>query len=225
MTEEISNSKMPSVKDKYELLIKARNFHYENYSKWMTYFYVAISALFVSYYTVISKDKVFPDQALFEIAILILGFTISLLWFWSAKGYYYWNINFMVLIHYYEKDIFQWPKEERIYAVFANKQLQNDYSSPVKGANISTSKVAILFAWIITAFWGFLLFFKLFSFLFYKFVIMCDCEREFKYLVMLFAAFASVFSIWFLCETIPEKLLYSKIDHLPDLQLSQETEK
>ena len=41
----------PNAKERYELLIRARNFHYENYNKWMTYFYVAISALFVSYFT------------------------------------------------------------------------------------------------------------------------------------------------------------------------------
>lgn len=69
---------------KYEFLIKARNFHYENFVKWLSYFYVAIAALFVGFYS-IAKEKTFPDQYLLEIAVLMIGYIVSIFWYWSSK--------------------------------------------------------------------------------------------------------------------------------------------
>ena len=148
-----------SIEDRYKLLINARNFHYENFSKWLTYFYLAIGALFIAYYNVCSSNTIKEDKReLLEFSIVLLGYISSLLWYWSSKGYYYWNINFITLVNYYEKNILKLPENERVYFVFANKKEQNNYISPIKGANISTSKIAILFAFIITTFWGFFLF-------------------------------------------------------------------
>ena len=76
----------------YELLINARNFHYDNFNKWMTYYYVAIGALFVGYYTMKSGNKI---DSFGENSLMLLGFVVGLFWYWSCKGYYYWNINFI----------------------------------------------------------------------------------------------------------------------------------
>ncbi|MCD7972435.1 MAG: hypothetical protein LUG18_07175 [Candidatus Azobacteroides sp.] len=38
--------------ERCKLVINARNFHYDNFSKWMTYFYVATGALFIGYYSI-----------------------------------------------------------------------------------------------------------------------------------------------------------------------------
>ena len=51
----------PTLAVRFELLIKARNFLYENFSKWMTYFYVAISALFI----IVSKNFDFRNLGIF----------------------------------------------------------------------------------------------------------------------------------------------------------------
>lgn len=197
----------PSLKERFELLIKARNFHYENYSKWMTYFYVAISALFVAFYTIASKPETeIQDKYLLEISLLILGYTVSLLWYWSSKGYYYWNINFICLVNYYETDIFKWNDKERVYSVFYDKSLQNNYTSPISGANISTSKIAILFAYIISNFWGFLFFYKCLS--------ICCCGH---FIIIITSLLLSVFTILTLSLIIPKNLLFSKYDSFPEI--------
>lgn len=198
----------PSLSERFELLINARNFHYENYSKWMTYFYVAISALFIAFFTIASKPVAeVQDKQLFEFALLSLGYLVSLLWFWSSKGYYYWNINFISLVNYYETEVFKWAKEERIYKVFYDKTLQNHYGSPIGGANISTSKIAILFAYIISNFWGFMLFYKSLS-------AYCCCQA----IVIVASLLLSIFVILISSLIIPKYILYSKIDEFPELK-------
>ena len=117
--------------EKYKILINARNFHYDNFSKWASYFYIAIGALLVAYYTIVSSEKNFKEKETLILLILLLGYCFSCLWFWSTKGYYHWNINFITLVNNYEKEILKW-KKERLYFIHANKERQNDYTSPFK---------------------------------------------------------------------------------------------
>ena len=37
---------------RYNLIVNARNFHYENFNKWMSYYYVAVAAIFVGFYSI-----------------------------------------------------------------------------------------------------------------------------------------------------------------------------
>lgn len=196
------------LEDKYKVLIEARNFHYNNFSKWMTYFYVAIGALFIGYCTVLTSDKNLP---MLEYLLPVLGFIVSLLWYWSAKGYYYWNINFINLVNYYEKDLLKFDEKERIYFVFANKKTQNYYASPISGANISTSKIAILFAFIVTVIWGFIFYYKIFTDNFST----CSCS-------ILMQIILSLSTVVVLSFFIPISLLKSNHDHFPDLKLKIE---
>ena len=62
MTNPNTNSKKLTPKERYEFLINARNFHYDNFNKWMTYFYVAIGALFVGYYTIASSENLYNEK-------------------------------------------------------------------------------------------------------------------------------------------------------------------
>nr|WP_319401822.1 hypothetical protein [uncultured Carboxylicivirga sp.] len=146
--------------EKYKLIVNARNFHYGNFNKWMTYFYVATGAIFIGY-TQVLVAKNLPSKDEIEVVVLLLGYITGLLLYWSSKGYYYWNISFIMLINHYEKHILNWSKEESIYSVFADKSVQNKYWSPISGANFSTSKIAILFAYIISIAWGTVLAYKL----------------------------------------------------------------
>jgi len=196
--------------EKYKMLINARNFHYENFNKWMTYFYVAIGALFVGYYTMKTRAN-FHDFE--EYILIILGYIVSLFWYWSCKGYYYWNINFITLVNYYEKDILKFDKNERVYFVFANKETQNDYLSPISGANVSTSKVAILFAFTITAMWGTLLSYNLLG--------QISCLEKWMWANILLSLIISILLIFVLSYLVASKFLKSKIDHFPDLNIKQ----
>lgn len=208
--EESSRERYDEIFKRYEILIRARNFHYENYSKWMTYFYVAISAMFISFFTISSKTNTeIIEREFLTVSILLLGFVVSLLWYWSCKGYYFWNINFISLVNYYEEALLNWDVTERVYFVFANKKRQNNYGSPINGANISTSKVAIFFAYVITLFWGSL---------FFKHIFLDDNNKKEQVLLIVIIAF-TIITIYLLSISIPKKFLYSDISSFKDLEL------
>ena len=200
------------MKWRYEMLVKARNFHYENFNKWMTYFYIMIGALFVGVSYIISKSaKTYLIDYQHElIAIGLIGFTVSLFWYWANKGYYYWNINFITLVNHYEKNILKFKEEERIYFVFANKSNGN-YLAPLQGANISTSKISIVLSFLITCFWG-----GFVSYLLLRNCVSCD--------ILLFIICISfpVMIILLLSGTFAEKYLYSRHYHFPDLNIKAE---
>lgn len=218
----------PSLKERYELLIRARNIHFDNYIKWITYFYIAIAAIFVAYYTILSKQaipigSVEQQTAIIqqneqlhvvEKAILFLGFVVSILWYWSSKGFYYWNIHFITMVQYYEKVLFNFDKKERVYLVFANKEKQNDFLLPHSGANISTSKLAIFFSFIVSVVWGVLLFSGVF-----QNCISPSCQ-SFSWL---FSFGASVMSVLFLTVVIAPLFFKSNQEHFPDLRITSET--
>lgn len=207
----MENDKIDEKFEKYKLLINARNFHYDNFNKWMTYYYVAIGALFVGYYTLMSGNKI-DDFG--EYSLMLLGLIISLFWYWSCKGYYFWNINFISLVNNYEKEILEFDEKERVYFVFANKKTQNNYLSPISGANISTSKVTILFAFTVAVMWGILMIFKAFE--------QFDFLNDYNWLRVLLALCASTLTVVTLSTFIPKIFLKSKIDHFPDLQIDQD---
>jgi hypothetical protein len=195
---------------KYEILrdrlIEARRFHYTNFSKWMTYFYVAVGALFVGYYTIAAKENSDFKSPLLEYSVILLGYIVSLFWYWSAKGYYYWNINFISLVNEIDK---KFPVDERIHFVFADKNAQNNYTHPIFGANISTSKISILFAFIITCFWGVFGCYSILGYSFYEYTDKC----------ILFVSFlCSVFITVVLSSTVPKLFLKSNLDLFPDLK-------
>jgi hypothetical protein len=194
----IPNTDFPSLKDRYELLIKARNFHYENYNKWMTYFYVMISALVIGLCNILSKEDVniYGKQKNIVLIVAFLGFIISLAWHWANKGYYYWNINFITLVNHYEKNLFNF------------KENQNNYTNPLKGANISTSKISILLSYVVTVFWGFLI----------SLIILKD-GFIYEWLYFLCNILFPMILIFLLNIVIAKKHLNSFHEHFPDLKL------
>ena len=198
------------LKSRYELIIKARNFHYENFNKWMTYFYLMISALVLGLCNILSKQDVdiFDKQRNIVLVISFLGFIVSLAWHWSNKGYYYWNINFISLVNHYEKNLLKFNENERIYFVFANKEKQNNYANPLSGANISTSKISILLSYIITLFWSSLI----------TFILLKD-GIEYDWLYYLCTIIFPIVLIYLLSYIVAKKYLFSYHDHFPDLNL------
>jgi hypothetical protein len=195
-------------KERYNYLINARNFHYENFNKWMTYFYVAIGALFVGYYTISTHNDLIVEK----ITLLSLGYITSLFWYWSSKGYYFWNINFITLINDCEEKSLNLKAKDRVYFVFANTTKQNNYWSPISGANISTSKIAILFSFIVSIVWSVLLSLKL-------------TELGFVNLSVFCAFLISIISTLLLSYLIPQFVLKSEIDFFPDLKINQRKRK
>ncbi|WP_026776291.1 hypothetical protein [Polaribacter sp. Hel_I_88] len=204
MKNNVSKNKKITRKERYQFLINARNFHYDNFNKWMTYFYVAIGALFVGYYTIASSENMNTEK----IILITLGYITSLFWYWSSKGYYFWNINFITLVNDCERNTLKLKEEKRVYFVFANKNTQNNYLNPLRGANISTSKIAILFSFVVSIVWSILLLEKL---------------KEIELIEINFTCelIITIFGTLILSYTIPKYFLKSKIDHFPDLKISQ----
>lgn len=132
------------IQKQYDRLIAARNYHYDNLNKWMMTFYVIIGALLVAFY------NLYPNNIAMLIAIL--GYIISIGAFLSIKGYFYWEVDWIMLIHHFEKVHFK-SKDERVYSVFANKGTNNSLN-PIKGANVSTTKVSLLVTTLIIVVWG-----------------------------------------------------------------------
>lgn len=167
MTEEEKKDKQ------YERLIAARDFHYGNLNKWLTFFYVAVGAVFAGYCT-LSADSPYSQML---VVILIVGYFISLAGYLSCKGYYYWEKNWIMLLQYYEETYLKDPesgKDEedkelmfryRVYSIFANvKDLDHPWRI-AKGANVSTTKVALILTFFITSAFGALLLYEAMPFI------------------------------------------------------------
>lgn len=143
------NNEMTFEERQYERLINARNFHYENLNKWLMSFYVIIGALFLALYTLHGNG----NHHVMELCVAIVGYMVSIAALLSGKGYYYWETNWIMLVHHFEKIHFA-KKEERIYSIFANSNANNSVCSPLIGANVSTSKVMLTLTACIAVLWG-----------------------------------------------------------------------
>lgn len=135
----------------YNIIINARNFHYENFNKWMTYYYVAVAAVFVGFYNIDDCN-----QAL-KLFLLVVGYIISVLWHLSCKGYYFWVKHWTTqLLKFEESNNFS------IYSTFNKsvKENENKLWNPLQSANVSTSKVTLLFSFCITIAWLFFILHK-----------------------------------------------------------------
>jgi len=215
MEESINKVKTPingeegiNLEKRYEILIRARNFHYENFNKWMSYFYVMIGSVILGFSYIISKSNDYNNKYHYELIVLaLLGFIISLFWHWANKGYYYWNINFITLVNHYEKNLLNFKESERIYFTFANKNIQNNYFDPISGANISTSKISILLSYIFSVF-----------FATYGISQVLTDFISYKGLLILVSIVFSLFIILVL-GSFAKKFLSSYHNHFPDLKI------
>lgn len=140
----------------YERLIKARNFHYENFNKWSLYFYAIIAALFIGYYSI-------KDNVLLSCVIALVGYIVSMCCYLSGKGYYYWEISWIRLAQAYEKRLNEILsskddiKKEFVYSIFVEKDKSSHPSELLSGSNISSSKLSLLISFVISSAWGYLL--------------------------------------------------------------------
>jgi hypothetical protein len=139
---------------RYKYLIEARNYHYAQFNIWMAFFLAIIGALFMTYGNLSSAE----DKDLFaeKILVSVFGYMVSLLFHLSSKGYYYWITNWIKLIMDCENKFASSFDFYRVYSCFANKKANNNYCSPIKGANISTSKIVCFLSYLFTFAFGIL---------------------------------------------------------------------
>jgi hypothetical protein len=142
--------------DKYRFdnLVKARDKINTDFHLWMTFFTLAIGALFVGYYTIV------PNSSELHIEIVLIsciGYFVSLLWHWSCKGYYWWVINWINLIIECEQNL---PPNCSIYSCFVNMNDKGNYYNPLKPSSISNGRLLGLFSFVTTVVWGILFLFN-----------------------------------------------------------------
>ncbi len=136
----------------YQTIIHARNFHYEQFTRWSSYFYVVIGALFVGYYVIMDGNQTNTQETnVLSWVILGVGYLTSVANFLSVKGYIYWWQHWNILLSRFEEKACK--EEEKVYSVFADKQKLDKPCGRFEGCNISTSKVALLLARIIVLGW------------------------------------------------------------------------
>lgn len=147
----------------YEKAIEARNFHYDNFTKWQTFFYVAVGSVLVAYCTVLFDsessccvaDSESSMKEFFKTLLPILGYVFSLIWLCSSKGYTYWWNAYMNLVLRFESEHIL-GNGEKVYAVYNGVKL-DPYAgifNPFAGANFSTSKLANAMAFVSASAWG-----------------------------------------------------------------------
>ena len=131
----------------YKIAIAARNFHYENFNKWMNFFYVAVGAIFIAYYNV-KDDELKPMLSLFGLIVSFLGYL-------SCKGYYYWIYNWTWQLIRFENEL---EEKYKVYSVISEevKKPLDKMLNPLNSANISTSKMSLIFFLIICSVWSYL---------------------------------------------------------------------
>lgn len=145
-----------TARKEYEYIINARNFHYQEFNKWSRYFGLIVGALFAAYYGISGKPG-------FHIVVAAIGFLVSICWYWSNKGYTYWWNHWSDFLHKAERNREGGiPEIEGVYTSFSYKNEGNSknlvrYIYPLKGANISTSKVVLLMSFSIACAWGVIL--------------------------------------------------------------------
>lgn len=180
-------SREENVRFLYKSAVEARNFHYDNFTKWQTFFYVAVGSVLVAYCTLVFDSDGYccreaPDPCLrdfFKIFLPILGYIFSLIWLCSSKGYtYWWNAYMKALCRFEGENILGWEYDEdgkrrgkedhrdkrknNSYAVYNAPRLDSSGGifNPFGGANFSTSKLSNALAFVSASAWGGILMFS-----------------------------------------------------------------
>jgi hypothetical protein len=129
----------------YKLMIRARDFHHESYTKWMNFFYIAEAAVLLAYTN--SHDN--------SPMLSLLGFLFSLLGYLSCRGHYFWTHNWIDQLYRLERNF---DKELRVYSTFSlNTKKESKILRPLEPANLSTSKLTLTFFLLIFFLWTILL--------------------------------------------------------------------
>lgn len=196
-------------KTQYQTIIQARNFHYEQFTRWSSYFYVVIGALFVGYYVIMNENSTKTQETnVLSWVILGIGYLTSVANFLSVKGYIYWWQHWNIFLTRFEEKFCK-EEEEKVYSVFADKQKLDKPCSIFDGCNISTSKVALLLARIIVLGWCILLGYKVW----FSFQIGCCCLSFLSIGIPLFLYLTGLYGMPNCCK------LHSDISNHTDLCL------
>lgn len=92
------------IKEAYKVALDTRKFEIDLYWKRATYFWAFITAIFVAYFTAITRITAQPIEMLAAL-LALLGFFFSLGWHMVARGSKVWQENWEMHIGYLEEEI------------------------------------------------------------------------------------------------------------------------
>lgn len=147
----------------YSKAIDARNFHYDNFTKWQTFFYIAVGSVLVAYCTLLTTEEcrlsghaklMYP----FLLRLLpVLGYAFSLIWLCSSRGYTLWWNSYMHIVQNFERTHVLPNASNVDFAVFTvmNKRLLRRCPFCLtQGANFSTSRLSNALAFVSAFSWS-----------------------------------------------------------------------
>ena len=143
----------------YQTIIQARNFHYEQFTRWSSYFYVVIGVLFVGYCFIMQTPAAnTADCQVLGWVVLCIGYIASVANYLSVNGYVYWWNQWNNLLENFEEKAC--TEEETVYNALAEKPESDKQCGLLKGRNISPEKVTIALAGMMIFGWSILIGFR-----------------------------------------------------------------
>ena len=143
----------------YQTIIRARNFHYEQFTRWSGYFNVIIGVLFIGYCLIVQTPAAnTADCQVLCWVVLCIGYIASVANYLSVNGYVYWWNRWTRLLTNFEKKAC--TEEETVYNALEEKPKSDKPCGLLKGRDISPEKVTIALAGIMILGWSILIGFK-----------------------------------------------------------------
>ena len=145
----------------FQKAIEARNFHYENFTKWQTFFYVAVGSVLVAYCALLTgrQDIAAENTEIYCVLLKLLpiiGYVFSLIWLCSSRGYTLWWNSYMSLVKYFEqKHILKGDMTLAVFNVADRRSFRRESCFDLtSGANFSTSRLSNAMALVSTLAWS-----------------------------------------------------------------------
>ena len=142
----------------YKIAIDGYHNHFERYNHWMNMYAIFNGALFVGLHSIIDKScnsEGFDLLPFLQLLILALGCISSWFWFFSAKGFYRWNISWVKTVAHHENKFIQNclgnESKEDVYVYKVFRKIGNE--KYFEARPFSTQKItqwftgSVAFAW------------------------------------------------------------------------------
>lgn len=140
------------IERQYQRVIDVRDKLIANYTTWVNFYYVILTAVYFGYGFVINSNEK-SEIRNFTPILSFLGFYVSLVWNLSCRGYNYYSNHFMLVIKDLEKELLKECNSNEKHQVF-NRFSTKIAMSEKKGlfswkyANVSTPKLNIVTTWV-----------------------------------------------------------------------------
>lgn len=142
----------------YKIAIDGYHNHFERYNHWMNMYAIFNGALFVGLHSIIDKScnsEGFDLLPFLQLLIFALGCISSWFWFFSARGFYRWNISWVKTVAHHENEYIQNflddESKEDVYVYKAFRKIGNE--KYFEARPFSTQKITqwftgcVAFAW------------------------------------------------------------------------------